>query len=831
MERRREKNLRRGLYPFFVWILASALLSCLPEQELAKGKRVDKSWGITGNDPSLLPRFHSRILKKGPILVYEDAKPSDFLYRFLDPESAFITSGATLEYDCDYSGGVEGSSQKLSGCMSVKQNEVARATRAQDGKWAYATDSKEFLEVNAFYHVREGIKEFFRLQRSSIARSTELFDSHSAIPRSLAAGGNSSAFWFRSGVAGADEHFNLKIYSDCQKKGRPFFLFGSLEVCLGDHEEIQDLNFSEDPDIIHHEIGHFFSTVLYNQRNVASQTLAPDRRASFGGYGYSEMDLISEGISDWFAHHHSGRTRIFEWAGKFSQNDRPVTEEDELHDLNNLGLAASSGDRLRYPDSINYYHYDPLKFLPEDVQQAGMVISHLLVALGKEIENTCMVSPLRSRELVFHLIQESLAELGDLTSKGRDGQTLSTINMIPQVSDTWAKIYTAANPRLFAQKMAKHFFRIIDAKSSCNGVVFGREKFEKLLDSYGLLLFRTYNENGNCDEDTDPANGQFDCLEGTLTSVMPENRRISTLLPKTALTLDTRENSPSDGFFIFDSMAEIKQRLAVLRASGLVLPQNLGRVDLVNPDNNNGNQKITPGELVGIALNLFNDSNVSMGGVQTLANDWDHVKVKDGRARMCNTFEDAFPSIAEGGAEPDTTPLSEGDCGYITRENGKKITETKEITAPICFMLLRDANETRWVDQKEYMEEIGDNSSGCLKEDEPLSCYFRAVPGADQAWYSKIDPKANWVDTYSTSSYFTEQNKTFKFEGSNIMLFEVNENLPVGTEINCRFRARFTNCDDCWHDPNSSLGDDYLDFEFAGARPYRLFNVMFTVLD
>ena len=62
------------------------------------------------------------------------------------------------------------------------------------------------------------------------------------------------------------------------------------------------------------------------------------------------------------------------------------------------------------------------------------------------------------------------------------------------------------------------------------------------------------------------------------------------------------------------------------------------------------------------------------------------------------------------------------------------------------------------------------------------------------------------------------------------MLFEVSALLPPGTQVNCRFRTRFTNCDDCWHELNAS-GDDYLDFEFAGDRPYRIFNVVLTVLD
>ena len=195
-------------------------------------------------------------------------------------------------------------------------------------------------------------------------------------------------------------------------------------------------------------------------------------------------------------------------------------------------------------------------------------------------------------------------------------------------------------------------------------------------------------------------------------------------------------------------------------------------------------------------------------------------------------FEDNFPSLSEGGAAADTLPLSEGDCGYTTRENGQKLTETREIVAPICFFLLKDNNETRWVSQKTFMEERGGNTSDCLKEDEPLACYFRAIPGADQGWYSKIDPNKNWASTYSGSTHFDDNKNSFRFESSNIMLFEVNDNTPPGTQINCRFRARFTNCDECWHRPEPAAnGDDYADFEFAADRPYRIFNVLMTVLD
>ena len=190
---------------------------------------------------------------------------------------------------------------------------------------------------------------------------------------------------------------------------------------------------------------------------------------------------------------------------------------------------------------------------------------------------------------------------------------------------------------------------MIDGQGTCNEIVFGQNKLEELLDSYGLLLFKTYNEDGNCFKDTSPQNGVSDCREGTQTATVAANRTKSILLPKSSLTLDSRRDQPEGGFFFFDNRREIKQRLSALRAGGIVLAQNLGKINLVSTDFNNNNGQITPGEVIGIALNLYNDANTPMGGVQVFANDWDHIKVEDGESKMCGTFADALsPPLPTG---------------------------------------------------------------------------------------------------------------------------------------------------------------------------------------
>ena len=352
-------------------LLVLGLSSCIPQQHILKGVRRNKQSSLGPNDPAYLPFFHSLVLKHSPIEVKSDAHPSDGLFRFLDPESAFIVDKSILEYDCQL---IEGG-DRIDRCMIVKQDEIARPTVSLNKGWAYHPDSREFLEVNVFYHTRNAIQEFFRLQNKAIDASLGNFDARSSIPQKLRERTSPFAFWDRSAT--------LKMYSHCKRPERPFFLFATREICLGDHQQEPNLNYSEDPSIIHHEVGHFLSTILFNQRNVADENLSPDRRVSFGGRGYSEGDLISEGISDWFAHHHSGRTQVFAWAGSITDNARPVSEIDPLHDLNSLGVSDQVEHRLRYPDFINYYHYDPEEYYTEDVQQAGMIISHFLFALAR----------------------------------------------------------------------------------------------------------------------------------------------------------------------------------------------------------------------------------------------------------------------------------------------------------------------------------------------------------------------------------------------------------------------------------------------------------------
>ena len=122
-------------------------------------------------------------------------------------------------------------------------------------------------------------------------------------------------------------------------------------------------------------------------------------------------------------------------------------------------------------------------------------------------------------------------------------------------------------------------------------------------------------------------------------------------------------------------------------------------------------------------------------------------------------------------------------------------------------------------------EKIGLDPLECLAgNNRTQDCFIRFVKGVDQAFYSRLDPKSTWVETLG------EDNGVPTFNSNNVLFLEVNPWVPPGTTFNCRFRARFSNCDDCWHDPDNN-NDDYKDFEYAGNRPFKIINFQFTVVD
>ena len=94
------------------------------------------------------------------------------------------------------------------------------------------------------------------------------------------------------------------------------------------------------------------------------------------------------------------------------------------------------------------------------------------------------------------------------------------------------------------------------------------------------------------------------------------------MVSKDLIKLDERTGKAK--YFIFDKGSDIRTIVEALLSRGQIRELS----DQTDPSlsYNNGNGEISPGEVVGISLNIYNDSNTAIGGVQVLANDWDHGK-------------------------------------------------------------------------------------------------------------------------------------------------------------------------------------------------------------
>ena len=389
--------------------------------------------------------------------------------------------------------------------------------------------------------------------------------------------------------------------------------------------------------------------------------------------------------------------------------------------------------------------------------------------------------------------------MGDLNAQGFDqaGTPLYNVNLDPNNALLWNQMVLPINFRNFSQGIGRFLLGILGntQTSPCNGGIYPQDRIEQLQDSYGLLLYKRYNENGN-----NSVTGH----SGTSTAVNPQNRLKTVLIDKDFIKLDPAQNATHA--YVIDNRTSLLESISNLQSSGVIgtlSPQISSQLDY-----NNNNNNPSPGEVVAIALNLYNDSNSTMGGIQVLANDWDHAK----GGQICNTFSDNFPLDSEGAADSSTESSSSpsvGDCHYITRQNGA---ETAEELAPVCFVQISEDDSTKWVMQNELMEELSLSPTKCLSGSSKTSdCFLRAVRGADQAFHAKIDSKSTAL------GHYIENDIALNF--SNFILFEINEWTPPGTHFNCRFRVRFSNCSNCFSDSDFN-DDDYLDYEYSGAKPF-----------
>lgn len=819
--------------PYF--LMAFFLFSCSPTNT---GMRKTGSLGHT-NSPSSVNIGYGRIVSDNPLqLLGTTSVSSSIDYGSLLKNSQdFITLNSTLKEKCGKESSVYGAYQD--DCYQVIKYYGATPLESDNGRWAYPPNSDEFWEVHTFGHIKKVINFYQDILYESYLKANPSGTNkggkyETSIPAYLYV---NKGFWNGK---------TLVAYSACDEDGKEdtgaYYSPYENTMCFPTSISVPYLNPIQDPQVIYHEIGHYLMQVFTNQRNSVNNIV---RKAEIGFKDYDEGLALQEGLADFIAYGLTKRTHFGEWAlGSFFSASRPLSEDDSLHAE---GISKSDNERLSYPKYVGYDPNDPNKddlknnkF--EIVHYTGQIASHYLTSLLLELMNYCGLSHDDAFKVVTHLLIETFAELGDLSSKQSDNQTASPSQDRVNFSNLydrngrsqsllWQRVVKPTNYRSFFQTFAKKMLQNFNANNptfACTA--YTQDLIEKLLDKYGLLLFKTYNDNysgfdQNCSL-ADETSCRFGHL-GTLTAVNPLNRIRSKLISKDYLTLPDTNYA-----LLVDDHDSVLGRINSMRGT-----QALTNISTRIPSDlryNNGNGRFSPGEIALLLINLKNDSNYPMAGIEILGNDWDHGKLDgydssipgSGTLKPCNTFSDSFPTTTEGAASTNSGSPKVGDCEHITRNNGTNANVTTDIIAPACWLQLQGENETLWVSQETYREFNGVDKNLCLEgSNYTENCFVRLIPGGDVAGLSYIAPNSTWIETFS------HVDSSKKYTTNNFLFFEINPWTPPNTIVNCRFRARFTNCDECWHDSNSS-NDDPLDYELSGGDPYyQIINYKFTIID
>ena len=671
-------------------------------------------------------------------------------------------------------------------CFEVRASSTSVSSlQTTDGKWAFNVYTPEFLQVNTFFHLNKTTEMFYSNLNKSYSRaynsvSVPYYDS--ALPLGLVSSPN------------VYKGYNapLMAYSNCDNADNSHFDPANLTLCFGNITNHPKAMWAQDSTVIYHETGHLFQKLQLNFRNYASIV-----KVDLGNINYNESGSLGEGLSDFYSYFVNGRPHFSEWAaGLFYNSSRPMIESDPLYGPE---ISTDPDQRLSYPQ---YLGFDPNQpSIPvEEIHNNGMIISHYLVALTIDLQNNCAITQREASDLVVHLISETLAEHGDLSSKGTEQNVtgISKINLNPSQSFDWFNTVNPINYRSFMQTFAKNLLNNLGNinLNRCNGGIYSKDQIESLIDQYGLLLFRTYNENRNL------------AIPGSVnnTTVNALNRKKSVLISKSLLILDPTTSASSA--FVIDDRKLISDGLTSLLATGTIgslsgqTPSDLGF--------NNNNGKVSPGEVVAIALNIYNNSNSPMAGIQILANDWNHTDQTGNPCQFTTTVSnDQWPLMSEGGMP----------CPLI------KAAVPADF-APICFIQSNETSSTKWVSQTNFKNKMALDSSSCLNPTNDKDCFIRAIKGADQAYFSKINPKSTWAQTFANPTTGTPRT----YDWGNVVLFEISKHIPPGTIVDCRMRLRFTNCDDCYHDSNRN-NYDYVDTDYNGPQPYKIIHLQMPIID
>lgn len=872
-------------------LLAITLVSCLGVTE------VDDSQSRNRESLQLAGTGQGKVYLANPsILAGKYVTRADFddqtVVRFITNEDFLVSPCSFTQYSPDFFDSttlVPFTDETSSDCFNIL-NDTSASTDPIDsnqGSWAFNTDSDEFYQVNTFFHINLILERYFE-SLSFAHRQVHLDGSLFIPPATKYNFVDTQSYWLtEQGITS-----NMTAYSKCYLKPmNAFFSPADDTLCFGWNEDDENFFIVQDPDVIYHEVGHALVKVMMNQRNVTSG-IDPNSSSVYfdsltfssdlGDIFYDEAGAINEGIADYFAYYITERDTVGEFAlFKLQGLARPISETSDAHTTD---VSTESGERLSYPQ---YLQYNPPNLAEnvEDVHNAGAIVTHYLYALTEELKNSCSFDTTDSTEIhekatdyVVLLLNETLAEVGDLTAKGSDFfsqyATVDTdyndvyfTNLNKDYSYLWTQKVNPPNFRRFFRIFGKNILYHISVDLCPEFTI---DESEQLLDEYGFLLFKSYEDRGNgIDLDGNLALSYFnftadhDLFTNRFinpvilnTYVNEDNRRNSILVSKELIELDDEAIG-----FVFDGQQDIASIVASLNFAG----QNITTTEnIAGTEYNNNNVKISPGEVVGVSLNLFNSSNSTMAGVHILANDWDHMKLADTSETYVNRVTninglsggditgglahhdicifDDFPSESEGGVGVGDDASTAGNCSYFSRDNAgidtsEVVTDTHpkyelDTPQPICVVQYSDENETQWVSQDFFRKyEMGLEDKDCLNNPSmsgndfnPNECLIRVLPGAEHAVLGKIDPQKTWAETLQG-----ESGNSIEFNASTIVLMEVNKWIMPGTQFTCRFRVRMSNCSDCYN--NNNVGDDYADYQYGGSTPYKLINFQFTVLD
>lgn len=874
-----------------VLLCTLSLSGCNPTQVQSAGVRA----GSDGTSPALVGKGY--VYESDPITLTRNANlPATVnMGKLVSSTPRDIAPGtkATLTNDCnfvqtkyptDFSFS-DPATRQFVDCLKVKESDDPTLTPIAPvgGSWVFRANSPEFYQVNAMYQLNtltQRMLEVMSFIHTNLHVNNTVKSLPPAVPYFL---GDMGTWWYKyhASTSLMTKSAQLTVQSGANIKNNAFYDPINNQILLGYLTDgVSETNRNgaltvQDPTTLYHELGHSFMTIFLNMRNA--ELVSGSWRAipyqAFPLYGsYDELNSVGEGIADYFSYFMTGSTTFGQWAfGRFLNLSRPITEENPIHAP---GISSAVDERLSYPELILYYPQKPDKPV-EDVHNTGMVISHYLVALTESFKSECFMDQEMATKHVMLLLAESLAFLGDLTGRGTDynntndgtGKPKALVNLHRNAAYTWYYGSRRLTMRRFIQTFAKNIYHVM-GRNICPG--FTKEESEQLLDMYGLLLFNNYDDNGTFSATLSDKssrqdafvinsalglknsrvnsiaasqfNGSYFTPDLTFpfttapTPVNEANRIKSVLVPKSALTINSAGINAT--LRLDDRQVYAQDVVSNTLFEGRIITPSFG---IAGPEYNNNNRRVSPGEIVGLIVNLENKSSIPIGGVEVLATPWAHMKVLPDPVPSSPTFGlpswrsqpcsiNGFPSTAEGGL-----PATDCTDASILPEDGRRFKRPSVATNwpskalhPVCLAQTSANNETRWVSQDEYRRNVLQlEDKDCLgfgtPDFTPSECLMRFFPGRDAAFLSKIDPAKSYIDTVFNPDLES------RITNSAGLTLEVNKWIPPGTKFTCRLRLQFSNCADCFQSGPGQ--DEYTDIEYGGHKPFKVLDVPLTILD